>query len=76
MIVRVVEFENGEVRIMTPLSDGEDAFTSFIGKALAVFPELVGRPFVDIDDSELPKDFSTRSRWRLRDGRIIVTKQE
>ena len=82
MLVRVVEREDGGVTIITPcrpLREGEtwpEYYAETFGKALANSPELIGRPFADIDHESLPADRKDRERWRLRGKRVIVSAEK
>lgn len=80
MLVRAIERVDGGVSIVYPCrppredESDEQYYADIWAVALEGSPELQDRPYADIDsDSDaLPSDLTTRNRWRLADGRVVV----
>lgn len=76
-LVRVFERADGGVSFTRPVRKrrpGESQrayYDEVFGKAVRNDRKLRGRPYVDLDDSELP-DREHRDRWRLVDGKVVV----
>lgn len=71
-LCRVIEMLDGSVRVMHPIgAENDEDARAILDRDQALHEDLDGRPFIDIDPSDLP-DRESRAQWGLTDGEIVV----
>lgn len=79
MIVRVFQPPTGPVRIMRPIESRRlpdeldaDFCARICNEDMQKDASLAGLPYVDLPLESLPQDRSTRDKWRLVDGKVVI----
>jgi hypothetical protein len=78
-LCRVYTMPDGTVQIVHPAPQAQlngESNTAFyariMNQAVQLNPKLAGQPYVDVMTSTLPTDRSTRYKWRIQAGKVIV----